>query len=368
MWYRWGMTHSRVTPETVTRIILSQQQSFTHREELAVEYGVTRSTISRILRGDHPLCPPGYSPDSLAKPTFDQARSGSRLKKSDIDLIRETACTRYTTPKTVADRYHISTGHAASILANRVYTDPGYNPLKRKQRDEYDLTQMRKTGVVYGLRCTCHPEMGVMYVGQTVQNPKTRLSNHLSASRNPKCREYYFRRSAWIREHGEENIDQVILEEKPERGIDAAERYWISHYNTYGGTGLNMTPGGSNGLCLRGEDSPASKLTQKDVESIIRTIGSDKKSTSGTLAREYGVTNVLIRKIDRGEVWSHLDRPYGLGLLGPRNNRGPSSDELVRAIQERHLAGAPSMTQIARELGTTLDRVRTAIKKIEVSK
>lgn len=56
----------------------------------------------------------------------------------------------------------------------------------------------------------------------------------------------------------------------------------------------------------RGEKSASAKLTEKQVIEI-RTLWRSGKYTKVALAKEYGVSDVLIGKIVTNTVWSHLE-------------------------------------------------------------
>jgi hypothetical protein len=53
-----------------------------------------------------------------------------------------------------------------------------------------------------------------------------------------------------------------------------------------------------------GEENPAAKLTARKVKAIRRLLASG--ATCALLAREYGVTDVLVGHIKRRRIWAHV--------------------------------------------------------------
>jgi len=78
--------------------------------------------------------------------------------------------------------------------------------------------------VIYGLRCTCHPEDGIRYVGRTVLGARKRLVGHRADARAGS----HLAVHSWMRKHGLENIIYEILEEFDSIDFLAeAESRWI---------------------------------------------------------------------------------------------------------------------------------------------
>lgn len=57
---------------------------------------------------------------------------------------------------------------------------------------------------------------------------------------------------------------------------------------------------------VRGEESPNSKLTEKDVLAIIARLSEGERQVP--LAAEYGVTQHVISLISRNKAWTHIPR------------------------------------------------------------
>jgi len=105
------------------------------------------------------------------------------------------------------------------------------------------------TGYIYGLSCTCHPEDGVRYVGQTYRSIERRLFEHIwDATKRTGRSVIKTPLSHWIRKHGESNIESRALESGIALcDLDAREIFWIEELSTHKTTGgLNVSTGGES--------------------------------------------------------------------------------------------------------------------------
>ena len=211
---------------------------------------------------------------------------------------------------------------------------------------------MTPKSVIYTASCTCHPEDGVRYVGQTIKGSKSRAHVHLWNSRIPESKSYRGFLSNWIRKHGEENIvfqDHEICE--PD-ALDEREKYWIAHFRGLGNKLTNIRPGGGsergykNPLMSermrgsgnpmygkdrrevmaharsfqgplkdstraiwseqrRGEGNPKAKLTEDQVREIRAT--PQFYGISAALSKEYGVSAAMISAIRLRRSWTHVE-------------------------------------------------------------
>ncbi len=81
-----------------------------------------------------------------------------------------------------------------------------------------------------------------VYIGQTIDRLKQRISNHIYASHNCNC--YYFARA--IRKHGKDNFTwEIIRICKNVDELNVWEQYYILFYNSME-SGYNLTSGGLN--------------------------------------------------------------------------------------------------------------------------
>lgn len=95
--------------------------------------------------------------------------------------------------------------------------------------------------IIYGLRCSCHPEDGIRYVGQTIKGATARFGIHRwNANQGTKMPVYN-----WMRKHGVENIIMQVLEVSTLENIDEREVFWINHHREIQGVKLmNVELGG----------------------------------------------------------------------------------------------------------------------------
>lgn len=122
---------------------------------------------------------------------------------------------------------------------------------------------------IYGLKV--RGVKGFRYVGQTIVDPRERLSGHFSAAKHKKSSRKVL---DWINKHGRDKIEMVILESCPDDlgYLNYAERYWIASLRDLGHDLLNHTLGGEGvpGLPAWNKDIPMSE-EQKELMRIINT-------------------------------------------------------------------------------------------------
>jgi len=114
---------------------------------------------------------------------------------------------------------------------------------------------------IYGLKCQCHPEQGIRYIGQTIRGVAWRLRVHLSTARG-KYKSSGAPVYNWIRKHGPENIVPVIIHQfQSPLVLDEAEVHWIRFYRKNGKAKLmNVLSGG-----LGGSPGPMSDETKQKI-------------------------------------------------------------------------------------------------------
>jgi len=116
----------------------------------------------------------------------------------------------------------------------------------------------------------------------------------------------------------------------------------------------------------RGEDAGRAKLTDSQVREIRgRYTGAWGEQTR--LAREYGVSQMLVSQIVRGEIWTHLDPTYiprrceNKRIRGESFGRAKLTNDDVREIRRCHLAG-DGQEDLARKFGVRTPVVRDIIR------
>jgi hypothetical protein len=205
--------------------------------------------------------------------------------------------------------------------------------------------------VIYGLH---NGDGRIRYVGRTSQPLESRLAQHRSSARAGKEYPVY----SWMRNHGPENVQAVVLEECDSLDVlPVREQYWIEFYkgrdltnaasyldgalsitpeqreristslkdyfanNPHPHLGMKRTPETRAKIAAkaRGRRTPgrkispdkirhgelhhASKLTEADVRQII---SEGKWGTLKEIAAKWGVHHAHIGLILRGKTWTRL--------------------------------------------------------------
>lgn len=152
-----------------------------------------------------------------------------------------------------------------------------------------------------------------MYIGLT-NNLKRRHSDHMSASRNPKNRDYNLPIHKAIRKYDFENFELNILEDNIE-GLDKLkerEQYWIQYYNTYElREHYNETPSGDapgKNTVHIGEEHGKAVLTEKQVEYCRQCYKEGKRSRDifNELGVEKDISYSGFLNMWHGRTWKHV--------------------------------------------------------------
>lgn len=110
-----------------------------------------------------------------------------------------------------------------------------------------------RTAYIYQVTCTCHPEDGIRYVGQTIVSVASRRGVHLWNARTEESKSYNSHFSNWIRKHGAENVRFSVLEVVTDKEVDAREEFWIASLRYQGHKLTNIKGGGGQ---ARGHKRP----------------------------------------------------------------------------------------------------------------
>ena len=153
---------------------------------------------------------------------------------------------------------------------------------------------------------------GHMYIGLS-RNCYKRWSDHktkaIHSSRADDVRKVLY---VAMRKYGIENFTFEILEECSIEQLDEREKYWIAYYNTFlDRKHYNRDPGGnqtSEHKIMRGEKSPAAKLTEADVL-FCRELYSQGNSNAKEVWELYFQDKIAYSGFQRcytGKTWSHI--------------------------------------------------------------
>lgn len=269
---------------------------------------------------------------------------------------------------------------------------------------------------IYGLSCTCHPERGIRYVGQTKNAIRMRLIDHRVDARipGPKGRVH-----SWMAKHGVENIVTDLLDTASCRAeMLQKEVAWIAMMRELGQADMNMTDGGegvpgvphteewkrAHSAKLKGRKrNPESvalsaaglkvwhaeqrvakglpplgmkvviprkrQVEDEDVPVIRDRIASGESMWD--IAEDYGVSYSVVDSIRRGKVYGRINP---LGVFDPDIEpirverpehfavKAKWSDEVVRAVRNAAEAGQ-SFSSISRETGVPLTTVGRMVRR-----
>ena len=211
--------------------------------------------------------------------------------------------------------------------------------------------------VIYGLKCRCHQEDGVRYIGRTIQGAKNRLIGH----RNEMNRGSRYPVHHWMKKHGPENIYYEILAvakdfetlanleveffekmsesndllniQRTHQGVfrpkhseetkakmsrsrmghptSEETRQKISQSNK-GRSFHTVEQRAAASARMKqkfGENHNRVKLKELEVKEIIFLIW--ESFSNQQIADIYGVTRQAIHFIRTGKNWKHVDRPWG---------------------------------------------------------
>lgn len=227
-----------------------------------------------------------------------------------------------------------------------------------------------REGVVYGLSCTCHPEDGIRYVGQTVQPLARRLSQHRLGHTSSRSSHLPIYR--WTVKHGPETVIAEVLGRALEgESLNLLEVEHIANLGTYGNGGLNATLGGSGTgghAAKRGGAHHSSVLTDEQAREIYELACLDEFPQL-EIAEAYGVSNQTVTNILHGKNYSNIGiAPFtkrqngNIHMRGSRNHNSKLTDEQVLQAYEDYSKGESS-NSIGERLGvfgTTIHAIVSA--------
>ena len=94
-------------------------------------------------------------------------------------------------------------------------------------------------GTIYALKCTCHPDEPIKYIGKTTAGQKNRYDDHVFMAQCGSPAPVHY----WMREHGTTNVESILVEtitDTEPHAIDIAEGEWIRYVREAGVNLLNM--------------------------------------------------------------------------------------------------------------------------------
>lgn len=175
------------------------------------------------------------------------------------------------------------------------------------------------------------------YIGQTKDYIK-RFSAHKNSLRKNKHDNPHLQ-SAWNK-YGEENFSFDILEYT--ENYNEKEKYYIAYYKSDNlEFGYNILPGGEEPPVLRGEDNNYAKLTQAEVDTMIRMLLADE--TLDSIERTFPhITRGQICRINTGVAWRKDGLHYPLKkpdhMIGSDVARGIMYDLQYSRLKHKEIA------------------------------
>lgn len=143
------------------------------------------------------------------------------------------------------------------------------------------------TWVIYGLRLKGTKE--VRYVGYAIKDYRNRFKDHLREAKDGKIGGRFH----WIRKHGAENVESIILESSIVGDFEYLcylERYWETCMRGMGNRMLNAKPCGIGFPPQKGEDNPMygrthTKESREKIRKTREDRGLDKRENSYWLGK-----------------------------------------------------------------------------------
>lgn len=179
----------------------------------------------------------------------------------------------------------------------------------------------------------------VVYVGQTCNVSERRKQHEKDEPFNNLRAEYNYPLSRAIRKYGiEAFIFEVLEKDLSLEEANAREDYWIEYYNTIA-NGYNQQRGGNN----------RTKLTDIQIEEIRNKIANTKMPYSEICA-EYGCSGGFLTAINKGE--SYPSSNYQYPLRATKNGKH-FSEEVIKDIIEKLRDKSLTLAQIAKEYGVS---------------
>lgn len=179
----------------------------------------------------------------------------------------------------------------------------------------------------------------VVYVGQTCNIFERRKQHEKDEPFNNLRAEYNYPLSRAIRKYGIEAYDFEILEKDLNlKEANIREDYWIKYYDTIA-NGYNQQRGGNN----------RTKLTDEQIEEIRNKIANTKMSYSEICA-EYDCSSGFLTAINKGESYPSPNYSYPLRIT--KNGKHFSKEE-VEDIIEKLKNRTITLAQIAKEYGVS---------------
>ena len=187
-----------------------------------------------------------------------------------------------------------------------------------------------------------------VYIGQSI-DIKRRIKEHIRSAQPEKYSKKSKRDSNTpihraMQKYGIDNFEIQILEKCSKEKLNEREIYWIQIFNTTDNNiGYNLTTGGQNNFALKGEEHSQAKLTQSEVNEIIKLLKSNNLSIL-EIAQQFSVSKSTISMINTGKTWKNDALSYPLKKVndsskGEKNPQSHFSEKEVMLIRKMYSEG-----------------------------
>lgn len=174
---------------------------------------------------------------------------------------------------------------------------------------------------------------GKKYVGQTVKPIEKRLKEHFKAAFSENRKSII---CSAIRKYGSVNFTiECIQDDIAIADLDAAEQYWVKHYDTFGKFGYNATTGGNQ---CRISDETKLKISIA-LTGIPKSEEHKKKMSEAQKGVKIGVLNSFYGKTHSEETVAKIKETLK-GQMDGENNPfygKHHSEESLKKMSESHI-------------------------------
>ena len=203
-----------------------------------------------------------------------------------------------------------------------------------------------RVAYIYGVKCTCHPDDGIRYVGQTVKSVASRRGVHLWNARTVRSKSHNSYFSNWIRKHREENVEFFVLEVTTEEEVDHREDHWIQELRATGHRLTNIKAGGGQ---ARGHKRPDQSERVSGAGNPM--YGADRRELMA-YARSFQGPMSEDEKARRSEAYS-----------GAGNPRAQLTESDVREIRALYTGKYGELTRMADRYEVSAQTIHQVVKR-----
>lgn len=189
-----------------------------------------------------------------------------------------------------------------------------------------------------------------IYIGQS-NDPERRFNEHCF-----KREKYISLLDRAINKYGKDKFSFKILGWFED--YNKKEIYFIQHYRSLTPNGYNITKGGENPSIMKGEDNPASKITEEQAKGIKKDILNFSLPRK-TIISKWKITQNIFRHINEGNCWREEILSYPLR---------PTEAQLNEKRVEKVIDLLKNTNLTHKEIGQIVGWNRSAITMINIGK